>query len=121
METVELQKQKQAEAQRQSESRSEKRGVELAPKKKGNIHIRCSICSKDGHNARVHYKYVNIVVPETRQPFETQDLVSDYVLCGYSNQFNHDMWDNSQLEFNLTNQSIITQVVIQIFNIELKK
>ncbi|KAH0636774.1 hypothetical protein KY289_036689 [Solanum tuberosum] len=70
-EAEELQKQKQAEAQRQSEN---------------------------GHNARGHYKYVNIVMPETRQPFETQDLVSEYVSWGYSNQFNHDTWDNSQLE-----------------------
>ncbi|KAH0763825.1 hypothetical protein KY290_019898 [Solanum tuberosum] len=64
---------------------------------------------QDGHNARGHYKYVNIVGPETRQPFETQDLVSDYVSLGYSNQFNHDTWDNSQLDVDLTNQSIITQ------------
>ncbi|KAK4363095.1 hypothetical protein RND71_018336 [Anisodus tanguticus] len=34
--------------------------------------------------------------------------MSDYVSWGYSDQFNHDM-DNSQLEVNLTNQSIITQ------------
>ncbi|KAG5620651.1 hypothetical protein H5410_005869 [Solanum commersonii] len=70
---------------------------------------RCSICNKDGHNARGQYKCVNIIMPETKQPFQTQDLVSDYVLWGYSNQFNHDMWDNSQLEVNLANQSIITQ------------
>ncbi|WMV46935.1 hypothetical protein MTR67_040320, partial [Solanum verrucosum] len=35
---------------------------------------------------------------KTRQHFETQDLVSEYVSWGYSNQINHDTWDNSQLE-----------------------
>ncbi|KAH0632870.1 hypothetical protein KY284_035656 [Solanum tuberosum] len=111
-EVAELEKQKKAEAQRQAERRSVKKDEESAPKKlskKGSIHIKCSICKKDGHNARGHYKYVNIVVPEARQPFETQDLVSDYVSLGYSNQFNHYMWDNSQLDVDLTNQSIITQ------------
>ncbi|XP_006360823.2 uncharacterized protein [Solanum tuberosum] len=111
-EVEELEKQKKAEAQRQAERRSVKKDEESAPKKlskKGSIHIKCSICKKDGHNARGHYKYVNIVVPEARQPFETQDLVSDYVSLGYSNQFNHYMWDNSQLDVDLTNQSIITQ------------
>uniref|UniRef100_K4ATQ0 Uncharacterized protein n=1 Tax=Solanum lycopersicum TaxID=4081 RepID=K4ATQ0_SOLLC len=83
-----------------------------APKKlskKGTVNIKCSICKRDGHNARGHYKYINTVVPEARQPFETQDLVSDYVSSGYSDQFNHDMWDNSQLDVDFTNQSIITQ------------
>ncbi|KAL3345070.1 hypothetical protein AABB24_024162 [Solanum stoloniferum] len=111
-EAEELEKQKHAEAQRQAERRSAKKDEEPAPKKlskKGSIHIKCSICKKDRHNARGHYKYVNIVAPEARQPFETQDLVSDYVSLGYSDQFNHDMWDNSQLDVNLTNQSIITQ------------
>ncbi|KAG5620648.1 hypothetical protein H5410_005866, partial [Solanum commersonii] len=76
---------------------------------KNKLMKRCSICNKDGHNARGHYKYGNIIMPETRQVFETQDLVSDYVLWGYANQFNLDMCDNSQLEVNLANQSIITQ------------
>ncbi|KAG5592268.1 hypothetical protein H5410_042782 [Solanum commersonii] len=43
------------------------------------------------------------------QPFETQNLEFDYVSWGYSDQFNHDMWDNSQLEVDLANQSSITQ------------
>lgn len=88
-----------------------------APKKlskKGTVNIKCSICKRDGHNARGHYKYINTVVPEARQPFETQDLVSDYVSSGYSDQFNYDMWYNSQLNVDFTNQSIITQVVILI-------
>ncbi|KAH0641017.1 hypothetical protein KY290_036291 [Solanum tuberosum] len=96
-EAEELQKQKQAEAQRQSESRSAKRGEELAPKKKskkGTIYIKCSICNKDGHNARGHYKYVNIVVPETRQPFETQDLVSETADCVRGDRYAQDETDD---------------------------
>ncbi|KAH0645434.1 hypothetical protein KY284_033318 [Solanum tuberosum] len=73
-EAEELEKQKQAEAQRHTKRRSVKKDEEPAPKKlskKGSIHIKCLICKKDGHNPSGHYKYVNIVVPEARQPFET--------------------------------------------------
>lgn len=62
--------------------------------------MRCSICKKEGHNARGHYKYDNNVVPEARQPFVTQELE-------YLDQFNHDMGDESQVEVDLTNQSPI--------------
>lgn len=84
-EAEELEKKKQAEVQRQAERRSEKRCEELAPKKlskKGSIHIRCSICKQEGHNARGHYKHVNIVTPEARQPFESEDLESNIVSWG---------------------------------------